>query len=197
MVSVEKHYDLLIANGNDPVNDSIELQNYMNKWDGDIFVENLKLDKSKSVLEIGCGTGRILKKIIGTFKNYTGIDISSKTIERAKEHFKDKNISFITDDFISHEFNCRYDVVYSSLTFMHIKEKSIALSKIYSLLNLGGIFVLSIDKNQNGFIDTGYSKIEVYPDTKENISSLLKDIGFQDIKIKEIDNAYIISAERA
>ncbi len=105
IVSVEKHYDVLIENDNDPVNDSLELQNYIDKWDGDIFVENLKLDKSKSVLEIGCGTGRLLKKIVGRFKDYTGIDISSKTIERVKEHFKDKNISFIMDDFISHEFS--------------------------------------------------------------------------------------------
>ncbi len=196
MINVAKHYDLLIENDNDPVNDNIELQNYMDKWDGDIFVENLKLDKSKAVLEIGCGTGRLLKKIVGRFKDYTGIDISSKTIERAKEHFKDKNISFITDDFISHEFNCRYDVIYSSLTFMHIKDKHIVLSKIYLLLNLGGIFVLSIDKNQNEFIDTGYSKIEVYPDTKENVCNLLTKIGFKDTNVEEIDNAYIISAKQ-
>ncbi len=196
MVSVEKHYDLLIENDNDPVNDSLELQNYMDKWDGSVFIKSLHLDKSKSVLEIGCGTGRLLKKIIGTFESYTGIDISTKTIKRAKEHFTNENISFIVEDFISHKFNYSYDVIYSSLTFMHIKVKSRALSKIYSLLNLGGIFVLSIDKNQDEFIDTGYSKIEVYPDTKENIHCLLIDVGFKDIKIQEIDNAYIISAKR-
>lgn len=34
----------------------------MNKWDGEEFINLLDLDKNKTVLEIGCGTGRIAKK---------------------------------------------------------------------------------------------------------------------------------------
>ncbi len=95
MVSVERHYDLLIENDNDPINDCPALQEYMDGYDGEFFVRQLCLDKSKSVLEIGCGTGRLLKKIIGTFQEYTGIDISPKTVERAKAHFLQENVRFI------------------------------------------------------------------------------------------------------
>ena len=52
------HYDSLIYEGNDPVLDSPELQAYMDKWDGRAFFDALDLSKSKSVLEIGIGTGR-------------------------------------------------------------------------------------------------------------------------------------------
>lgn len=52
------HYDLLIDENNDPVHDPKPLQDYMNKWDGPKFIEQMQLDGSKSVLEIGVGTGR-------------------------------------------------------------------------------------------------------------------------------------------
>ena len=58
------HYDLLIEENNDPVNDPKPLQEYMDKWDGPSFIDALRLDKSKSVLEIGLGTGRIAIKVI-------------------------------------------------------------------------------------------------------------------------------------
>ena len=34
---VVTHYDLLIDEGNDPVNDPKSLQKYMDKWDGQPF----------------------------------------------------------------------------------------------------------------------------------------------------------------
>ena len=56
-VDVITHYDLLIDESNDPVCDPEPLKQYMDKWDGKPFIDALRLDKSKSVLEIGVGTG--------------------------------------------------------------------------------------------------------------------------------------------
>ncbi len=196
MVSVERHYDLLIENDNDPIKDCPALQEYMDGYDGEFFVRQLCLDKSKSVLEIGCGTGRLLKKIIGTFQEYTGIDISPKTVERAKAHFLQENVRFIIGDFIKQVFDCTYDVIYSSLTFMHVKEKRNALQKVYSLLNKEGRFVLSTDKSQNQIIDTGYSQIEIYPDNSQSIAKALGEIGFQEVRVNEIKLAYVITAKK-
>ena len=64
MINVSRHYDLLIENGNNPVLDGKELSEYMNKCDGEEFISLLDLDVNKTVLEIGCGTGRIAKKIV-------------------------------------------------------------------------------------------------------------------------------------
>lgn len=87
MNEVAKHYDLLIENGNDPVLDSPALSQYMDKWDGQKFIKLLNVDKNKNILEIGCGTGRIAKKIIDYCKTYVGIDVSRKTIQVAKKAF--------------------------------------------------------------------------------------------------------------
>ncbi len=84
MNKIIKHYDLLIEEGNDPVNDSPILKEYMNKWDGDTFIRELNLDINKSVLEIGVGTGRIAVKVVSKCLEFTGIDISPKTIIKLK-----------------------------------------------------------------------------------------------------------------
>ena len=197
MDNISRHYDLLIENGNDPVLDCKELADYMDKWDGKEFINLLDLDAYKTVLEIGCGTGRIAKKIIKQCKKYVGIDISSKTVDVARNHFKDfNNASFINDDFLKYKDTEKYDVIFSTLTFMHIKDKEKALINVFNLLKNNGIFVLSVDKNQQNFIDTGYSRIEVYPDNPTDICKMLTTLRFIKSKVKEIDNAYIITAQR-
>lgn len=40
-----KHYDLLIDENNDPVRDSQPLRDYMDRWDGQAFIDKMKLDK--------------------------------------------------------------------------------------------------------------------------------------------------------
>ena len=198
MDNISKHYDLLIENGNDPVLDCKELADYMDKWDGKEFINLLNLDAYKTVLEIGCGTGRIAKKIIKQCKKYVGIDISSKTVDVAKNRFKDfNNAFFINEDFLKYKDTEKYDVIFSTLTFMHIKDKKKALNNVFNLLKNKGEFILSIDKNQQNFIDTGYSRIEVYPDNPTYISKTLTSLGFIKLKIKEIDNAYVITTQRS
>jgi hypothetical protein len=56
---------------------------------------------------------------------------------------------------------------------MHIKAKEVAIQKATDLLTPGGRFVLSIDKNHQTAIDYGTRKISVYPDTPDEINSLL------------------------
>ena len=57
---------------------------------------------------------------------------------------------------------------------MHIEEKQKAVNKVAALLKDSGIFVLSIDKNQERFIDTGTRKIRIFPDTPEEIKLILQ-----------------------
>ncbi len=165
--SVAKHYDILIDEGQDPVHDPKILQDYMDKWDGEAFINALRVDNSKTILEIGVGTGRIAVKVAPFCKSFTGIDISEKTVQKAKENVKNAHID--CGDFLYFDFNASFDVIYSSLTFMHIKEKQKAFDIIYKLLNHNGIFVLSIDKSQDEVLDIGASKIIVYPDNPKDI----------------------------
>ena len=196
-MNVITHYDLLIDENNDPFRDPPELQEYMNGWDGEKFVEALELTKNKNVLEIGIGTGRLAVRVAPHCRKLTGIDISPKAVERAKENLKDyKNISFICDDFNVHEFCETFDIIYSSLTMMHFKQKAQVIAKIDTLLNDNGIFCVSIDKNVSEYIDMGTRKIKVYPDTADGITSLVEATAMSVAKVVETEKAYIIVSKK-
>lgn len=178
--AVAKHYDILINEGNDPVHDPEPLKAYMDKWDGQEFIDKMQLSKDKTVLEIGVGTGRLAVRTTPLCKEFYGIDISPETIKGAEKNLeKYKNVNLICGDFMTYSFNTTFDVIYSSLTFMHIKDKIGAINKVRQLLKNGGLFVLSTDKNQDKFIDIGSNKIEVYPDTPEEILQCINNSGMK------------------
>lgn len=194
MNEVAKHYDNLIDEGQDPVHDPKPLKEYMNKWDGQIFIDKMQLDKSKSVLEIGVGTGRIAVNVAPKCKDFTGIDISEKTIATAKKNIKSglfKKPVLICADFLEYEFEKNFDVVYSSLTFMHINEKQKAFDMVSKILNPNGRFVLSIDKNRDEFIDMGAYKVKVYPDNETDIKEYAKNAQLKLIEEFETEFAFI------
>ena len=192
---VIRHYDLLIDEGNDPVHDPKPLQDYMNKWDGQVFIDKMQLDENKTVLEIGVGTGRLAIRVAHLCGEFYGVDISPKTIERATENLeKLANVRLTCADFLSYEFGRAFEIVYSSLTFMHIENKQKAINKVANLLNDGGRFVLSIDKNQEEYIDYGTRKIRVFPDTPEEIKTCIANSGLLLIEHYETEFAHIFIA---
>ena len=195
--SVTHHYDLLIGENNDPVHDPKPLRDYMDKWDGQAFIDSMELDKNKSVLEIGVGTGRLAVRVAPLCGQFCGIDISPKTIERAKENLVEyRNADLICADFLSHKFDRKFDVIYSSLTFMHIENKQRAVNEIAGLLNDAGRFVLSIDKNQSGFIDTGTRRIKIYPNNAAAISGYIKAVGLTILNQYDTEFAKIFVARK-
>ena len=62
-MDVTRHYDLLIDENNDPFNDPPVLQAYMDRWDGQPFIDLMALRQDNTVLEIGIGTGRLARKV--------------------------------------------------------------------------------------------------------------------------------------
>lgn len=197
MNDIAKHYDILIDLNNDPVHDPEPLRAYMDKWDGQEFIEKLHLDKTKSVLEIGVGTGRLAVRVASFCNRFTGVDLSAKTIERAKENMKSfQNAVLICDDFLEIDFHETFDVIYSSLTFMHIKEKQKAVCKVFDLLNKDGIFALSVDKNRNDIIDIGESVISVFPDNPDEIKCCIENAGLILTEMYETEFAHIFIAKK-
>ena len=197
MNDIAKHYDMLIDLNNDPVHDPEPLRTYMDKWDGQEFIEKLHLDKTKSVLEIGVGTGRLAVRVASFCNRFTGVDLSAKTIERAKENMKSfQNAVLICDDFLKADFQERFDVIYSSLTFMHIKEKQKAVCKVFDLLNKDGIFALSVDKNQSDIIDIGDSVISVFPDNPDEIKCYIENADLILTEMYETEFAHIFIAKK-
>ena len=95
---------------------------------------------------------------------------------------------------MSCDFSEKFDVIYSSLTFMHIADKQKALCKIAALLNTGGRLVLSIDKNPSDYIDIGINRIAIYPDTPDAMAEYINFAGLDLVEQYETEFAVIFVA---
>ncbi len=198
-ISAKEHYDNLIEDNNDPVKDPEPLKAYMDKWDGSRFLDQLGDIEHGSILEIGVGTGRLALKVLEqNCKCFVGIDISEKTIKRAEENLAGyTNCCFRLGDYLTKELDRTFDIIYSSLTFFHIRDKVRAIQKTWELLNENGKFVLSIEKNTQGYLEYGQYKVKLYPDELDQTVKLLKECGFTQLYTAETDFAYIVSAIKA
>ncbi len=194
MTEVQHHYDLLIAEGNDPVLDPPELAAYMDGWDGPVFLKLLELTGKENVLEIGVGTGRLAVKVLPCCGRFTGIDLSQPTIERAAQHLPGAQL--ICGDFLTAEIVGPFDLIFSSLTMLHIRDKASAIRKMADLLHPGGRIVLSLDKSREPVLDFGTRKIPVYPDDPEDIACRMRSAGLAVTDVTDVENAWLIRATK-
>ena len=107
-----------------------------------------------TVLELGCGFGRITKLLLSNFpdiQEYTAIDLSSDQIENAKEFVrsvietKEHNpLTFIVSDIQSFQNDKKYDLVISAEVLLHILPSEIerVMNKI---VNMSNEHVINID----------------------------------------------------
>ncbi len=83
-------------------------------------------DSTKSVLELGCGYGRITKILLTKFpkmiKEYLAVESISHQIENAKEYVgsADNKITFSVSDIQSLDTNKKYDLVILSEVLLHV-----------------------------------------------------------------------------
>ena len=115
-----------------------------------ILIDYLKNNVSSfsSVLEVGCGFGRITKLLLSNFPNiteYLAIDLSPDQIENAKELIRqgmvmkghDPNLIFMVSDVQSFQVQKKYDLVIASEVLMHILPSEIdeVMRKLVSMSN--------------------------------------------------------------
>ncbi|MCU0522317.1 MAG: class I SAM-dependent methyltransferase [Anaerolineae bacterium] len=180
VVTALEHYERLIDEGNDPCEDTPWLQSYMARWDGPQFFEMLGDLTGKAVLEVGVGTGRLARQALQRgCLSFTGIDLSPKTIERARLNLGGfPNAELLLADAEAFARPAAYDAAYSVLTLMHIADKRHALQAIVTSLRLGGVVVLSIDHG-GPWLDFGDRMVRLYPATVDAYVGWLTDLGCQ------------------
>lgn len=99
----------------------------------------------KRVLDLGCGFGDHCKRFVEEgAEQVTGIDISEKMLQIAREENGDPRISYIhmpMEDIA--QLNGQFDLVASSLALHYVEDFSDVVKSVYQLLRGGGIFLFS------------------------------------------------------
>lgn len=102
-----------------------------------------QIDNSKTVLEIGPGTGQATEPFLKTGCNYLAIELGEHFTQFTKNKFRSyRNFNIVNDDFETHDFGTRkFDLVFSAATIQWIPER-ICFPKVYSLLKSGGTLAM-------------------------------------------------------
>lgn len=108
-----------------------------------------KIDKGKRVLDLGCGTGRLLEELIKKDIEYTGIDNSKELLKIARNNYKKEKVVFLEDDILSLEKikNQKFDYIFFIAVLHHLPSKKLrrkALLKIKEKMKEDSVLIISV-----------------------------------------------------
>ncbi|KAL3281351.1 hypothetical protein HHI36_004563 [Cryptolaemus montrouzieri] len=121
------------------------------------FLASVIIPKNASIMDIGCGSGRITSKFLhqmipAHYKELVGIDIDHSNIEYCKTLKVDPRISFEQMDIDTKElpvkFRNRFDILFSSYCFMYARTRQ-WISNSYDLLKPNGELIYLFKYNIN------------------------------------------------
>lgn len=171
--NIKSIFDSLILKGN-------VIYDYLSKY--------IDLSKYKSVLEIGCSAGGILKYFQDKNHSVTGCDFDSKYIE----YGKNKDLNLIVGGASSLQSDKKFDLIILSHVVEHFKDLKKEFSKIFNLLNDNGMIYIQVPGIFNEEYYKSYVRCDflfyiqnahIYYFTKNSFLNTLTYLG---IKIKTI-----------
>jgi malonyl-CoA O-methyltransferase len=97
------------------------------------------------ILDIGCGTGILTKRVAEIYINseITGIDISKNMIDIVKNNLKIYNVRFLCDDIEKAKLDEKFDIIVSSATFQWFENLEDTLINITNYLEKNGVLLFS------------------------------------------------------
>ena len=123
---------------------------YVGDFKTDIEIYTLFCEKGDNILEVGCGTGRILKHFLESGYCMTGIDISKEMLAIARKkllNFEESGrLTIHNHDFTNSAFHSQFDkILISFYTFNYIIRKPLQfLKNINKSLNANGLLILDL-----------------------------------------------------
>jgi ubiquinone/menaquinone biosynthesis C-methylase UbiE len=145
--------------------------------------------KNKTVLEIGCSSGKLAERLAPSAKKYYGIDVSDLAIKQATEK-KLRNCFFSVQDAHKILFSDNsFDVVIASGVLHHLN-LSIVCDEICRLLRPNGILFAKEPLGTNPFINL-YRKLTPYARTEDERPLTKSDLIYLSIKFQLIQSQYI------
>ena len=110
------------------------------------LLEYVELPKHSQVLDLGCGTGRLLDRLAEKFPTLFGIglDLSSEMLRqaRAKKRYGSRLI-FVRGNAESLPFaDCQFQAVFNTISFLHYPAPEKVLAEVKRVLSPGGYFYL-------------------------------------------------------
>lgn len=174
---------------------------------GNSLIELLAPKQGEKILDLGCGTGDLAKKLYDVGVNIVGVDKSNNMIREAMGKYP--SVTFMVRDVIDLGYNIEFDAVFSNATLHWIKQPKQALHCIYQSLKSGARFVAEFGGKGNVQIITDeiihqFKKLGIeykmeqfpwyYPSIGE-YTSLMEEIGFRVVFAQHFDRPTPLEGE--
>lgn len=150
----------------------------------DLVVKSSAVKNGNRVLDIGCGTGLLSLKFLAKADcSIYGIDNSSEMLKIFKNKIEElklsEKISCKLQDAENIDFDEGFfDIIASTVTLHHVKNKYPVIKKIYRLLKPGGKFVLGdIDVDTTGNLENPKRLLRIIDFLKEEFVLALEEGG--------------------
>jgi len=143
----------------------------------------------KSMLDLGCGNGWMLRKLESTYNLNIGlgIDGSEEMINKAKKF--ESNLDYLCTDISSWESIRSYDLIMSMEFIYYLKNPEIVLSKIFNeAADKDSIFIIGIDHYEENEDSLSWPEdLGVYMNTLSinEWIDLFSRIGMSDIEYEQ------------
>jgi trans-aconitate methyltransferase len=137
------------------------MKNDNDRWDAKLYdgqhafvhrlgagvIELLDPRPSERVLDVGCGTGHLTKKIAEAGAQVVGVDASAAMIAEARQNFPD--LKFEVSDATRMRFDQPFDAVFSNAALHWVRPPEAAIVRMWDALRPGGRFVIEMGGKGN------------------------------------------------
>jgi ubiquinone/menaquinone biosynthesis C-methylase UbiE len=184
-------------------------ENLMLALDEDVFSALLKetVLTGKTIVDVGCGTGRHWKKILAQHPGrLIGYDVSTGMLEKLKEKFPTAEIFLAKGYSLADLENHSCDIVLSTLTVAHIEKIEEAFNEWNRVLKPGGEIILTdyhpetlAKGGKRTFSYNGkVMALKNYIHPTDTIRQLAKQLSFREMRFieKRIDDAVKVFYEK-
>ena len=140
------------------------------------------------VLDAGCGTGAIIKKIKSIVKEAHGLDLSKEMLDQIDTSNSD-NIKLTQSSIADMEFSDYFDKIIARMVFHHIlteEERVASIKKCHKALKKGGRMIISEGVPPHECLKDDYEKIFSLKEERvifleQDIEDLMKQGGFNKV----------------
>lgn len=164
------------------------------------LLEYIELPNSPNVLDLGCGTGRLLHRLATQFSDLrgTGLDLSQEMLRQARQHNRyPQRLIYIKGNAESLPFaNGQFDAVFNTISFLHYPNPKQVLSEVKRVLTQGGKFYLADYTTKKQFILPSYlGELKFYtPAQREQFAN---EVGFKTLSHHYLLDSILLTVFKA
>lgn len=144
------------------------------------LLTKVELPERANVLDLGCGTGRLLERLATEFPDLrgTGLDFSPQMLREARQkNSHHPRLIYIEGNAESLPFaEAQFDAIFNTISFLHYSQPQQVLNEVARVLAPGGRFYLVDITSKNNpasqLLADSHLKMKFYsPETRERLGS--------------------------